>query len=76
MGKTKYEKKRRKKGKRRSRMGREAEEKKKKKKKERQGVQDLNLGYSILFEGFEYIYIYIYIKNFVLHFFKELKHFF
>ena len=37
----------------------DAEEKKKKKKKGRQGVQDLNLGCSILFEGVEYIYIYI-----------------
>ena len=36
----------------------DAEEKKKKKKKGRQGVQDLNLGCSILFEGVEYIYIY------------------
>jgi hypothetical protein len=36
-------------------MGRDAEEKKKKK-KGRQGVQDLNLGYSILFEGVD-IYI-------------------
>ena len=38
-------------------MGGDAEEKKKKK-KGRQGVQDLNLGCSILFEGVEYIYIY------------------
>jgi hypothetical protein len=34
-------------------MGGDAEEKKK---KGRQGVQDLNLGCSILFEDFEYIY--------------------
>ncbi len=30
---------------------------KKEKKKRRQGVQHLNLGYSILFESVEYIYI-------------------
>ena len=46
-------------------MGGDAEEKKK---KGRQGVQDLNLGCSILFEDFEYIYI-IY-NYFFLHFFK------
>jgi hypothetical protein len=38
-------------------LGGDAEEKKKK--KGRQGVQDLNLGCSILFEDVEYIYIYI-----------------
>jgi hypothetical protein len=35
-------------------MGGDAEKKKKK------GVQDLNLGYSILFKGVEYIYINFY----------------
>jgi hypothetical protein len=43
-------------------MGEDAEEKKK---KERQGVQDLNLGCLILFEG-----VHIYIYYFFLHFFK------